>query len=312
MRKRAGLTVRELAVRVGLGVSSGAYLSQLEAGTKTPSPAIAGALAEVLRDDPEVYRLWAALGRRSDPLQVTRAVARLSEIIGDPRLAESLRGEGDHVLRTEVAADRSFIAPPPARHPREDRRSDFMAAFRMAGGPSSFPVLARKLTHSLREAAGEWLPMLPTLTPARPDALAGAIRLPLVEEGALDAGPAIAHARHEVALPATALADPALAWTPASFLVRVGRGSPRRHEFPPGAVLFVSYPQPWPVGRLLALQVGTGRRLEWAELFSNGSEAVHLTDGPGGFEVLRPGDARLRGMVRARVMASPADLLARP
>jgi transcriptional regulator with XRE-family HTH domain len=99
-RLAKGWTVRELALKLGLNESAAAYVSQLEAGLKTPNERLAHQLAAVLDDESGMYRLWAQLGRRSDPLRATRAIAQLAVILQDPRLEESLRGIGDSTMIT--------------------------------------------------------------------------------------------------------------------------------------------------------------------------------------------------------------------
>jgi transcriptional regulator with XRE-family HTH domain len=83
-REALGLTVREVAVRVGLREGSASYLSQIESGAKTPHPALALRLAEALRDDPRIYLAWAATGKRSGPIETARAVQTLAETLGHP------------------------------------------------------------------------------------------------------------------------------------------------------------------------------------------------------------------------------------
>lgn len=93
-RKVLGLTVREVALRVGLKESSASYLSQIESGAKTPHPALALRLAEALLDDPRIYLAWAATGRRSDPVETARAVQLLAGALGHPGYA-GLVAEGE-------------------------------------------------------------------------------------------------------------------------------------------------------------------------------------------------------------------------
>ena len=92
-REALGLTVRNVAVRVGLKESSASYLSQIESGSKTPHPALALRLAGALLDDPRIYLAWAATGRRSDPIETARAVQLLAGTLGHPRYA-GLAAEG--------------------------------------------------------------------------------------------------------------------------------------------------------------------------------------------------------------------------
>lgn len=86
-RAALGLTVREVAIKVGLAESSASYLSQIESGAKTPHHALALRLAEALRDDRRIYLAWAATGKRSDPIETARAVRILAETLGHPRYA---------------------------------------------------------------------------------------------------------------------------------------------------------------------------------------------------------------------------------
>jgi transcriptional regulator with XRE-family HTH domain len=86
-REALGLTVRDLALRVGLKESSASYLSQIEGGAKTPHPALALRLAGALRDEPRIYLAWAATGKRSDPIETARAVQILAETLGHPGYA---------------------------------------------------------------------------------------------------------------------------------------------------------------------------------------------------------------------------------
>jgi transcriptional regulator with XRE-family HTH domain len=87
-RETLGLTVREVAHKVGLRPSSASYLSQIESGAKTPHAALALRLADALGDDPRIYLAWAATGKRSDPVETARAVQLLAETLGHPRYAE--------------------------------------------------------------------------------------------------------------------------------------------------------------------------------------------------------------------------------
>jgi len=93
-RETLGLTVRDLALKVGLRESSASYLSQLESGAKTPHRALASSLAEALRDDPRIYLAWAATSGRSDPVESARAVQLLAETLGHPAYAGLVAGPG--------------------------------------------------------------------------------------------------------------------------------------------------------------------------------------------------------------------------
>ncbi len=111
-RETLGLTVRDVALRVGLRESSASYLSQLESGAKTPHPALASRLAEALLDDRRIYLAWAATGRRSDPVETARAVQFLAETLGHPGYAGLLagRGPGPGPPPPEPAADETTLA----------------------------------------------------------------------------------------------------------------------------------------------------------------------------------------------------------
>jgi transcriptional regulator with XRE-family HTH domain len=93
-RAALGLTVREVALRVGLRESSASYLSQIESGSKTPHPALALRLAEALLDDPRIYLAWAATGKRSDPVETARAVQALAGMLGHPKYAGLVAAAG--------------------------------------------------------------------------------------------------------------------------------------------------------------------------------------------------------------------------
>jgi transcriptional regulator with XRE-family HTH domain len=116
-REALGLTVREVALKVGLRESSASYLSQIESGAKTPHPALALRLAEVLRDDPRIYLAWAATGKRSDPVETARAVQTLAETLGHPAYA-GLGAEGETAprpsQRAPTGADAAIAAAEPA------------------------------------------------------------------------------------------------------------------------------------------------------------------------------------------------------
>ena len=86
LRTDRGLTIRELALLVGLPSSSAAYISQLEAGTKIPNEGLAHNLARVLSDDSGIFRLWSQLGRRSDRATAAGARRQLANLLGDPSL----------------------------------------------------------------------------------------------------------------------------------------------------------------------------------------------------------------------------------
>ena len=136
-RAALGLTVREVALRVGLRESSASYLSQIESGAKTPHPALALRLAEALLDDPRIYLAWAATGKRSDPVETAHAVRLLAETLGHPKYA-GLVAEGGSATRPTQrdprAADTRIWAAGPEpgglvqAHPLPDAREHYRAA----------------------------------------------------------------------------------------------------------------------------------------------------------------------------------------
>jgi transcriptional regulator with XRE-family HTH domain len=118
-REALGLTVRDLALQVGLRESSASYLSQLESGAKTPHPALALHLAEVLHDDPRIYLAWAATGKRSDPIETARAVQLLAGTLGHPKYA-GLVAEGASAARAPQALPVAADARVPGAGPEPD------------------------------------------------------------------------------------------------------------------------------------------------------------------------------------------------
>jgi transcriptional regulator with XRE-family HTH domain len=115
-REALGFTVREIALRVGLKESSASYLSQLESGAKTPHPALALRLADVLRDDPRIYLAWAATGKRSDPVETARAVQTLAETLRHPAYARfGPEREGDARRRPPPSSPAALEAPAAAQ-----------------------------------------------------------------------------------------------------------------------------------------------------------------------------------------------------
>jgi transcriptional regulator with XRE-family HTH domain len=150
-REVLGLTVREVALRVGLKESSASYLSQIESGAKTPHPALALRLAAALLDDPRIYLAWAATGRRSDPVETARAVQLLAGTLGHPRYA-GLVAEG---------------APAPWLSPRAPKAAD--ATHAVTGAESDNLVQARPLPGTdeyHRGAMARELPGIPLAPPA--------------------------------------------------------------------------------------------------------------------------------------------------
>jgi transcriptional regulator with XRE-family HTH domain len=111
-REALGLTVREVALRVGLRESSASYLSQIESGAKTPHAALALRLADALLDDRGIYLAWAATGKRSDPVDTARAVQLLAERLEHPSYAGLVaeRGPGPWPARREPEAAGAALA----------------------------------------------------------------------------------------------------------------------------------------------------------------------------------------------------------
>lgn len=167
-RKVLGLTVREVALRVGLKESSASYLSQIESGAKTPHPALALRLAEALLDDPRIYLAWAATGRRSDPVETARAVQLLAGALAHPGYAE-LVAEG---------------GPAPWPPPCEPKAA--AAALTVAGPQPDDLVRARPLPGTDEYHRGALARELPEIPPAPPAAEVPQARIlvPEIAEGA--------------------------------------------------------------------------------------------------------------------------------
>ena len=167
-REALGLTVREVAIRVGLRPSSASYLSQIESGAKTPHPALALRLADALLDDPRIYLAWAATGKRSDPVETARAVQVLAEMLGHARYA-GIAAAGEAGLRPSRAApgvaDAVRVAAGPAPGGLERARP-------IPGSPEYRP-----------DAPAPGLPEIP-MSPPLEAAPQAKILVPEIEEGA--------------------------------------------------------------------------------------------------------------------------------
>jgi len=111
-REALGLTVRDVALRVGLKESSASYLSQIESGAKTPHPTLALRLADALLDDSRIYLAWAATGKRSDPVETARAVQLLAERLGHPTYAGLIAERGPLPSQRESKAAEATLAAP--------------------------------------------------------------------------------------------------------------------------------------------------------------------------------------------------------
>lgn len=155
-RRRAelGLTVRDVAVRAGLRVSSASYISQLESGAKTPHESLARRLAELLRDDPRIYLAWAALGSRSHPVRTAQAVQALAELLGHAAFELPPAAPAPNLVAPEE--------PAPAQEARAVTRT--------------LPKLDSSATPDLPAA------LAPLATPQNP-ATAGPRELPAIESG---------------------------------------------------------------------------------------------------------------------------------
>lgn len=104
-REGRGMTVRDLAVAVGLPSSSASYISQLEAGLKAPNAELAEKLEQVFRDPQGIFRLWAKTGRRSDPSAAAVARRQLARLLGDPSLANDPHFTHPAMARIEAARE---------------------------------------------------------------------------------------------------------------------------------------------------------------------------------------------------------------
>jgi transcriptional regulator with XRE-family HTH domain len=166
-REALGLTVREVALRVGLRASSASYLSQLESGAKTPHPGLASRLADALLDDRRIYLAWAATGRRSDPVATARAVQLLAGALGHPAYAGLVAERGprpepprepgaDEVtVATTGAEPRDLVRARPIPAPGEDRSdapAGELAEFPATPPPGAAPQ-ARILVPEIAEGA---------------------------------------------------------------------------------------------------------------------------------------------------------------
>jgi transcriptional regulator with XRE-family HTH domain len=167
-REALGLTVREVALRVGLRESSASYLSQIESGAKTPHPALALRLADALRDDQRIYLAWAATGKRSDPVETARAVQILAETLGHPSYA-GLVAEGKTERwpspRAPAGAEAAIAAAGPAAGSLEQAQP-------IAGARDYY-----------RDALSRELPGIP-LAPLAAEVPQAKILVPEIEEGA--------------------------------------------------------------------------------------------------------------------------------
>ena len=185
-REALGLTVREVALRVGLRESSASYLSQIESGTKTPHPALALRLAEALRDDPRIYLAWAATGKRSDPVETARAVQILAETLGHPRYAGLVAaGEGGSWPSQRepqgTAAAIAAAGPSPGR-PQPTATATVEAAGHDPGALEQAQPIPGAQGH-YRRAFSRELPQIP-LVPSAAEVPQAKLLVPEIEEGA--------------------------------------------------------------------------------------------------------------------------------
>ena len=204
-REALRLTVREVAVKVGLRASSASYLSQIESGAKTPHAALALRLADALGDDPRIYLAWAATGKRSDPVETARAVRLLAETLGHPRYAE-------------LAAEGRIGSWPSQCEP-----TGTSAQVAAAGAAPERLAQAEPITGSLeryRDALGGELPGIPR-APLATEVPQAKILVPEIEEGAdpgegARAGPDV-RAVHRIAADSLAGIEPLV--RPFAFLL---------------------------------------------------------------------------------------------
>ncbi len=167
-REALGLTVRDVALRVGLRESSASYLSQIESGAKTPHSALALRLADALLDDQRIYLAWAATGARSNPVETARAVQFLAERLGHPSYAGLVAQGGAApwpARREPVPVD----ATPAAAGPEPD---DLVQAWLLPGASEYH-----------RDALARELPGIPPAPPAT-EVPQARILVPEIEEGA--------------------------------------------------------------------------------------------------------------------------------
>ena len=295
-RAALGLTVREVALRVGLRESSASYLSQIESGAKTPHPALALRLAETLRDDPRIYLAWAATGKRSDPIETARAVQTLAETLGHPRY-------------TNMFADEDREPPYVATRP--------IVPATIVPGPEALQAPAPVVSHlelaeplpdagdHYRQALSRELPGIPVTPPASPVPQAK-ILVPEIAEGAdpgedARSGPRVLEV-HRVAADSLVGVEPPV--RPFAFRVS-GSGVRRVHDVLAAGDLAIVSRKHWPLERFAPCAVRLSGHLILSRVVWNGRQLL-LLPGPdeSDFIVLdAPDRTALERLIAGRIVA---------
>ena len=294
MRERRGalgLTVRQVAIRVGLKESSASYLSQIESGAKTPHPALARRLAEALGDDPRIYLAWAATGRRSDPVETARAVQILAEALGHAKYAGLAAGGG--------------LPAGPAPRPQMGAT----AAIETGTGPLERAQPLPGAGEHYRDTFSRELPGVPPAPPAT-EVPQAKILVPEIAEGAdpgdgSRAGPEVREV-HRVAADSLAGIEPAVR----PFAFRLSSAGARRVDdvLAAGDLAIVSR-KSWPLERFAPYAVRLSGHLVLSRVLWNARQLL-LLPGPDGndFIVLdAPDRTALDRLLAGKVVARIRD-----
>jgi transcriptional regulator with XRE-family HTH domain len=291
MRERRvalGLTVRQVAVRVGLKESSASYLSQIESGAKTPHPALARRLAEALDDDPRIYLAWAATGKRSDPVETARAVQVLAERLGHAKYAGLAAGGG----------------PPSPLRPTES-----VAAIAVEPGPLERAHPLPGAGDHYRDTLTRGLPGVPPAPPAA-EVPQAKILVPEIAEGAdpgdgTRGGPEVREV-HRIAADSLAAIEPPVR----PFAFRLSSAGVRRVDdvLAAGDLAVVSR-KCWPLERFAPYAVRLSGHLVLSRLLWN-SRQLLLLPGPAGSDFIvldAPDRTTLDRLVAGKVVARIRD-----
>jgi transcriptional regulator with XRE-family HTH domain len=294
MRERRGalgLTVRQIATRVGLKESSASYLSQIESGAKTPHPALARRLAEALGDDPRIYLAWAATGKRSDPVETARAVQVLAETLGHAKYAGLIAGGG------------------PTGQPAPRAPTDPLAAIEPVAGPLEHAQPLPRAGDHYRDSLTRELPGVPP-APAATEVPQAKILVPEIAEGAdpgdgTRAGPEV-RGVHRIAADSLAGIEPPVR----PFAFRLSSAGVRRVDdvLAAGDLAIVSR-KCWPLERFAPYAVRLSGHLVIGRLLWN-SRQLLLLPGPAGSDFIvldAPDRTTLDRLVAGKVVARIRD-----
>ena len=293
-REALGLTVRDVALTVGLKASSASYLSQIESGAKTPHPALALRLADALRDDQRIYLAWATTGKRSDPFETARAVQILAEALGHPGYAGPVAQGGTEPWpsqRAPAGVDAPIAAASPDPASLEQAR----------------PIAGAREYHRDTLARG-----LPAIPPAPPPAAVpqAKILVPEIEEGAdpgddSHPGPRIL-GTHRIAADSLAGIEPPVR----PFAFRLSSAGARRVDdvLAAGDLAIVSR-KSWPLERFAPHAVRLSGHLVLSRALWNGRQLLLLPGRDGSdFIVLdAPDRTALERLIAGKVVARIRD-----